>query len=137
MGFEGSPVQRWYEAAPWDTERMRDLLDPEVRFSVCAGWPDSAVFEGRDQVLEEFFAHAAKSFASVKPEIDEVIEAGDAFVVHGHYDGVAAGTEIPFSLEYVHIWRVRDGRLVSLSQIADTAILADALAGRTGAGGRS
>lgn len=132
MGFEGSPVEAWYEAAPFDTDRMRGLLHPEVRFSVCAGWPDSAVFEGADQVIEEFFVHAKKSFVSVKPEVDEVIEAGDRYVIHGHYDGVTAGTEVPVTIEYVHIWHLRDGKLASLSQIADTAILADALAGRSG-----
>lgn len=130
MAFDGSPVQVWYEAAPLDVERMRQILHPDVEFRVCEGWPNGGTFRGPDAVLSDFFPGAAKAWERLRPIVDEVIEAGDTYVVRGRYDGVAAPSGIPFSAEFVHIWRVSGGRLVSLHQIADTAILADAIAGR-------
>jgi len=124
MPFQGSPVQIWYEAAPLDKVRMREVLHPDVVFNVCVGWPNGGTFKGPDAVLGEFFPIAARAWERVTPDIDEVIEAGDTYVVRGHYNGVAAETHFPFSVEYVHIWRVRDGQLISLNQVADTAILA-------------
>ena len=129
MGFDDSPVKRWYEVAPQDPVAMREILDSEVEFSVCEGWPNGGTFQGSAAVLEDFFPGAARAWETIKPEFEEVIEAGDTFVVRGRYAGVARGTGTPFSTEFVHIWRVRGGRLVSLRQIADTVILADAMRG--------
>jgi hypothetical protein len=124
MGFQGSPVEIWYEAAPLDKARMREVLHPDVVFNVCAGWPNGGTFRGPDAALNDFFPIAARSWQRVTPKIEEVIEAGDTYVVRGFYDGVAAETHLPFNVEFVHIWRVKDDRLVSLNQVADTAILA-------------
>ena len=130
MALEGSPVQTWYEVAPVNTERMREVLHPDVVFDVCPGWPNGGVFHGAEAVLSDFFSGAGKAWERIKPEMHEVIEVGDTYVVRGHYVGIAAGTQIPFDAQFVHIWRVKDGQLISLHQIADTAILADAMAGR-------
>ena len=130
MAFEGSPVQIWYEAAPVDLARMKQVLHPDVEFTVCEGWPNGGTFHGHAGVLEDFFPVAGRAWDRIRPEIDEIIEVGDTYVVRGRYVGVASETHTPFSLEFVHIWQVRDGKLKSMHQIADTAILADARAGR-------
>jgi hypothetical protein len=130
MSFENSPVQAWYEAAPSDRVRMRELLHPQVEFKFCAGWPNGGTFSGPDAVMDDFFPASAKAWERLKAEVDEVIDGGDTYVVRGHLEGVASGTHLPFTAEFVHIWRVKDGRLLSLKQLADTAVLADAVAGR-------
>lgn len=130
MGIDGSPVRTWYEVAPVNTEAMREILHPDVEFNVCPGWPNGGVFRGHEGVLSDFFSGAGKAWERIKPEMDDVIEVGDTYVVRGHYVGIASQTQIPFDVQFVHIWRVKDGKLISLHQIADTAILADAAAGR-------
>ena len=77
-----------------------------------------------------FFFNSAQAWERLTPTVTEVIVAGETTVVRGTYDGVASPTGIPFSAAFVHIWRVRDGKLVSLDQIADTAIIADAVSGK-------
>ena len=57
---------------------------------------------------------------------------GERFAVRGRYDGVAAPSGVGFELDFVHFWRVRDGKLASLHQIADTAVLDAARAGKGG-----
>jgi ketosteroid isomerase-like protein len=116
MSRNASPVVQWYDA--------------DVEFNVCAGWPNGGTFHGSRAVLDDFFPESAKAWTRLKPTPEEIIELGDTFVVRGRYIGVARGTEIPFELEFVHIWRVRDARLISLHQIADTTILTAAMTAR-------
>lgn len=123
MPFEDSPVAAWYEAAPANIERMKEILHPDIEFNVCAGWPNGGTYYGHEGVFVDFFPIAAKAWEKVVPEVDEVIEAGDTYVIRGRYVGVARPTGNPFSLDFVHIWRVKDDKLVSLDQIADTAVL--------------
>jgi len=125
MAFEHSALATWYEAVPLDEGLMREVLDPEVEFNVCAGWPNGGSFQGHDGVLSEFFPEASKAWERLKPEVEEVIEAGDRSIVRGRYVGVAAGGT-PFSLEFVHIWTIRDGKIASLHQVADSVLLSDA-----------
>lgn len=123
---ESKVLHDWYEAVPDDRERMEAALDPEVEFNICAGWPGGGSFPGRRAVLDEYFAEAGKAWTALEPEIDEVIEAGDVYVVRGRYVGVAAETGASFTADFMHIVRLRDGRIVSLDQVADSAVLARA-----------
>lgn len=132
MSFQGSPVQRWYEVAPVDVVGMRSLLHPEVVFTICAGWPNGGTFHGPDAVLNDFFPASARAWESLKPNFDEVLEDDERFAVRGHYDGVAAPSGVAFALDFVHIWKLRDGMLASLHQIADTAVLSAARDGKGG-----
>ena len=125
-----SPVREWYQSAPAEFAGMKDALDPGVEFRVCAGWPSGGLFHGHKEVFEDFFFNSAQAWERLTPTVTEVIVAGETTVVRGTYDGVASPTGIPFSAAFVHIWRVRDGKLVSLDQIADTAIIADAVSGK-------
>lgn len=132
MAFDHPALATWYDAVPLDSGRMEEVLHPEVEFNVCAGWPNGGSFQGHDGVLRDFFPQASKAWERLKPEVEEVIEVGDKSIVRGHYVGVAAGGE-PFSLEFVHIWGIRDGKIASLHQVADSALLMDALAAGAGA----
>jgi ketosteroid isomerase-like protein len=129
MSREGSPVHLWYDAAPMDAVKMKELLHPDVEFNVCAGWPNGGTFHGSRAVLEDFFPQSAKAWTTMSLAPEQIIESGDNYVVRGRYVGVARGTEMPFELEFVHIWRVQDNQLISLNQIADTAVLAAAMSG--------
>ncbi len=130
MSFAGSPVEAWYEASPTRIEVMKRLLAEDADFYVCPGWPAGGHYHGHDEVFGGFFPTAGKAWTRLRPVLEEVVEAEGTFVVRGRYEGVASATELPFSCEFVHIWRVKDGRLASLHQVADTAVLADAMLGR-------
>jgi len=126
VDLDQAVLKRWYEAVPDDREGMDALLDPEVEFRVCAGWPSGGTYHGPRAVLDEYFATAGQAWESLDPEVDEVIEAGEACVVRGRYVGIAAGTGVAFEADFIHVWRLRDGRIVSLDQVADSALLARA-----------
>lgn len=134
MSYAGSVVEEWYEAVPLDTERMKELLDPEVEFHVCAGWPNGGTYHGHEGVLRDFFPTASVAWEALKVEVDEAVAVEDTYVVRGRYVGTATGTGAPFSVEFIHLWRINDGKIVNLRQVADSAILADALAGRESTG---
>jgi uncharacterized protein len=129
MSFSHPALDAWYDAVPRDYERMRELLHPEVEFHVCEGWPNGGTYLGREGVLDDFFPRASGAWESLVPEIDEVVELGETCVVRGRYVGIAVGGH-NFTVQYVHVWRLRDGKLASLHQVADSALLADAIAGR-------
>lgn len=114
-------LNRWF-AAP-DPE----LLHADVEWAV-PGYPvPREVFHGRDAVFGEFFPALLGQFAALRAETDELIEAadGERVTVLGRYVGTTRGGA-PFAVPFVHIWTVRDGRVVRVVSGAHTAKLAEA-----------
>jgi ketosteroid isomerase-like protein len=84
--------------------------------------PARATLSGRDAVLG-FFVALAQQFAVHTISLDDAVEQGDrivAFITHTftRSDGVSG------SVAAVHDWRLRDGKLVSMREVADTMAFA-------------
>lgn len=111
-------VRRWYAA------RDPDLLDPEVVWRVLPAWPEGGERRGRTAVTEAFFPDLVARFERYGVEPDGVFAAdGERVVTTGRYIGRARGAATDFSAAFVHLWTVRDGRIVRFEQVADTFAL--------------
>jgi ketosteroid isomerase-like protein len=57
-------------------------------------------------------------------------DAGDTVVVEGRYTGSFKKTGKSVDAQLCHVWRVRDGKLVSFQQYTDTAQFQDVMGAR-------
>ena len=126
-------VEKWYRfIAERDFDSLRELCDPDIEFIVADGFPSGGRWVGRDTVFDDFFPQSFNSWKRLVPEVDEIFAAdGDAVAVRGRYVGSTRETGTPFDVPYVHLWRVRDERLIWLQQYVDTAVIQAAIAGKT------
>jgi ketosteroid isomerase-like protein len=77
-------------------------------------------------VAERFFGSLMPSFTSFGAVPGDIYGDGDHVFVLGHYHAVRpSGAEA--DVRFAHIWTVTDGKLVHLSQIADSQVLRDLL----------
>jgi ketosteroid isomerase-like protein len=56
-------------------------------------------------------------FAAVS---DELIDGGDTIVSLGNYSGTFKGTGKPMRAQFVHVFRVKNGKITGFQQYADT-----------------
>jgi ketosteroid isomerase-like protein len=66
------------------------------------------------------FARLAADVRDYEASPDELFDAGNVIVGIGRSKGVIASTGRHFDAQYVHIWRVRDGKIVGFQQVIDT-----------------
>ncbi len=64
-----------------------------------------------------------------KLALEEVLDAGDTVVSRGRYDAAYKKTGAKINAQFVHIWKLRDGKVVSFQQYADTLQVAKAIGG--------
>jgi len=102
----------------------RDLAFVDELFAEDIDWRIEGVLavSGRAAVLE-FFNGLREQFAAHTIEVDDYLEDGDrlvCFVTHSltRNDGESG------QVKAVHDWRVRDGQVASLYEIADTMTFA-------------
>jgi hypothetical protein len=114
-------VARWY------ADGDPGLLDPDVEWHV-PGFPvPRERYDGRDAVLDEFFPAMHGRFLGWRAEVEEMIAAdGDRVVVTGEYRG-ATLDGIELRLPFIHLWSVRDGRIVTARSATDTRRFVEAL----------
>jgi hypothetical protein len=74
----------------------------------------------------EFFS-ALTSRIQTRVRVERLIEAGDTVVEIGRTEGRAVGSERAFSISEAHVFRVSDGKVVSMDAYVDNHEMLDAL----------
>ena len=120
-------VSEMYEAfARGDVARVMELLDPEVSWLTPATLPWSrGSYGGRDGVSDYFQSFAAAlDDAAVEPS--ELLDCGEQVVALGEERARVRATGERFAVPFVHVIRVRDGRVCELRGHVDTAAVVSA-----------
>ena len=125
-------VRSLYAAlADWDKERLRELLDPSFEAELPEGMPVGAGGRriGAEAMIRDTWRPLGRTYA-MRPEPTEWIACdGGRLLVLGRYRGHARATGLPVDAAFAHLWTARDGRLVGLRHVTDTALWAAALEG--------
>jgi ketosteroid isomerase-like protein len=112
-------VRRVYEGVNTRLEVPRELFDPDYEFDNTELWPDIAGvlgFDAAQETMREYW----ETFEAYRVEIDEVIYADEGRVVNVVRDGGRVkGTDAEVWNRFVHVWTLRDGRIVRLSVHTD------------------
>jgi len=87
---------------------------------------------GKTQILE-FFQAIADSTTGGKVVANSFIAQGDMVVALGSYEATVRDTGVKIDSPVAHIFTVRDGKIVRLEGFSDSALVAEAHAGKAAA----
>lgn len=123
-------VRSFYESVEGgDLERGLVLLAPDCAWTEMDGFPYAGTHVGPDGVREHVFARLGGEWDGFGLEVDEVLDAGAAVFGVGTYFGTYKATGKPMRARVVHVWRLRDGKVVAFEQFTDTHRVVEATAG--------
>lgn len=121
-------IQGAYAAfARGDVPAVLGAMDPQVEWTEAEGFPYPGTFVGPDAVLQGVFVPLGTEWDGYKVEPSEILDAGDAVVGLGHYSGRYKATGKEFRAPFAHVFRLKDGKIVSFVQYTDTALVQTAL----------
>ena len=121
-------VRRFYDANG-DPAVVAELMASDIVWDVTPGFPLGGVYRGFQSVASDFFGAMPQSWTSFRAQGEEFFaDAEDHVTALGHYHATARNGKA-VTPRFIHIWTVRDGKLVHLQQAADSAVARDALAG--------
>lgn len=88
--------------------------------------PEPISFGGRFEGSEGFLAYLggiSGTLEILEFAVDDVICDGDRAVVTGRERSRVVATDLVYTMEWVHVLELRDGRVVSLREYNDTAAM--------------
>jgi ketosteroid isomerase-like protein len=120
-------VRGFYDAtAGGDLEGALSLVAPDCVWKEMDGFPYRGTYHGPDGVREGVFARLGADWEGFRLEIDEIVDGGEVLAGVGTYSGTYRATGKPMEARVVHVWRVRDGKVVAFEQFTDTLRVAEA-----------
>ena len=115
-------VRRFLEQARESADFVWDIFGEEVEWETAAlSIPDfPATVRGPDGV-REFFRRWVGTFESWGYEMEELIDAPDAVVVHIHQWGRGKGSGAVVDGRFWMVWVMRDGKAVRVTHLTEKA----------------
>jgi uncharacterized protein len=117
-------VRRAHEAFQRrDPQPILELVDPEIEWHE----PTGAVRRGHEELLGSWQAYDGH-WEEFRWEPQEFLDAGEHVVVMGEFHARARATGVQVEVPFVHVYKLRDGKVVWGREYVDTAKEARALA---------
>jgi uncharacterized protein len=119
-----------YDAsARGDLAAVTRNISPDVVWNVAENHPYAPgnPYLGLEAVIEKLLSNTATLLPDVATAVDELLDAGDKVVAQGRYKGLCKSTGKMLNAQMVHIWTLRDGKVVQFQQHVDTLQLYNVL----------
>jgi ketosteroid isomerase-like protein len=106
--------------AQGDVGGMLDFLDPQLEWRAPESVPWGGTFHGREG-FREFVGKLLDQPVEFRREMLEYLDAGERIVVLLRQMGRRKGSDTEYDVPEVHIWTIRDGKIVDFEGSFDTA----------------
>jgi ketosteroid isomerase-like protein len=101
-----------------DINAVLPHLDHEIEVVASEGLPWSGTYRGRDG-FHDFVRKVAEHIV-VTVDVEEMYSSGESVAQIGRLVGTVQATGAEFEQRVIHIWGMRDGRVVSFRNYVDT-----------------
>ena len=124
MSAENLAVVRGiYDAfAVGDVPAVLGAMAPDIVWNEAEDFPysDRNPYVGPQAILEGVFMRIGAEWDGFGVNVEELLDAGDTIVAIGRYSGTFNTTGKSQNPQFVHVWRVTDGKAARFQQYTNT-----------------
>jgi hypothetical protein len=129
MTTNGERVHAIYEAfGKGDVPAVLGAFDTRVQWQEAESfrYADRNPYIGPQAVAEGVFLRISSDVDQFSVTPERLADAGDVVLAEGRYRGTVKATAKTVNVQFAHVWRFRDGKVVGFQQYTDTKQWADA-----------
>ncbi|HVW71164.1 MAG TPA: nuclear transport factor 2 family protein [Steroidobacteraceae bacterium] len=117
-------VNAFYAAATKGSiDDMAQQLAPDVRWTEMAGTPYGGTYVGPEAVFSGVFGPLGEEWENFSFTPERFHDAGTSVAVAGWYTAVFRKTGKPLRCRSLHVWDVREGKVVAFEQFCDSLVM--------------
>lgn len=123
VGQSGEMIRGVYEAfGRGDVPTVLGAMDDQISWNEAenAGWSDGNPYIGPNAILERIFMRKGTEIDAFNVTPVNIIDGGDTVAVEGRYTGTVKATGKPLDAQFVHVWGIKNGKIVRHQQYTDS-----------------
>jgi ketosteroid isomerase-like protein len=98
-----------------------------IRWTEARGFPYGGTYIGLDNITKNVFSRLGSEWIDYKFTPEDYVAGDDKVVAYGTYTGTYKITGKPFEARVAHVWKLKDGRIISFEQFVDSKPVIDAI----------
>lgn len=121
-------IRATYEGASQDNARhLKDALAPNATWTEAAGFPYAGTYTGHEEIFANVFQKLATEWEGYTAKVHTYLADGDRVAAFGVYSGTYRETGKSMHATFAHLYRLEEGKIVSMEQYVDSAMVRQAM----------
>ncbi|MNV51623.1 SnoaL-like domain protein [compost metagenome] len=102
-------------------------LAPDATWTEAAGFPYAGTYTGPEAIIANVFQRLATEWIGYSAKVHTYLADGDRVAAFGVYSGTYRATGKAMTATFAHLYRLQNGKIVSMEQYVDSAMVREAL----------
>ncbi|MFM9927354.1 nuclear transport factor 2 family protein [Variovorax sp. H27-G14] len=121
-------IRATYEGASQENgKHLLAALAPNATWTEAAGFPYAGTYTGPAEIFDQVFRRLATEWVGYKAVVHTYLADGDRVAAFGTYSGTYAKTGKAMSASFAHLYRLHDGKILTMEQYVDSAMVRQAM----------
>ena len=99
----------------------------DISWTEAKGFPYAGTYIGLESITKNVFARLGSEWIDYTFTPEAYVAGDDNVVAYGTYTGTNKITGKAFSARVAHIWKLKDGKIISFEQFVDSQTVNDAM----------
>lgn len=122
-------IRATYEGNAEDNAKhLLEALAPDAVWTEAAGFPYAGTYMGPQAIMSHVFQRLATEWVDYQARVHTYLADGDKVAAFGVYAGTYRATGKAMQASFAHLYRLEHGRIVSMQQYVDSAMVREAMA---------
>lgn len=98
----------------------------DISWTEAKGFPYAGTYIGLDDVTKNVFSRLGSEWIDYKFTPEDYVASKDKVAAYGTYTGTYKLTNKSFIARVAHIWKLKDGKIISFEQFVDSRTVDEA-----------
>lgn len=99
----------------------------DISWTEAKGFPYAGTYIGLENVTKNVFNRLVTEWIDYKFTPEDYLESTDKVFAYGTYTGTNKITGKSFSARVAHLWKLKEGKIISFEQFVDSQVVNDAI----------
>ena len=108
-------------------KHLLEVLAPDAVWVEAPGFPYAGTYVGAEAIIANVFRQLATEWIDYTAKVHSYIEDGDRVAAFGVYSGIYAATGKPMQAIFAHLYQLKDGQIIHMTQYVDSSMVQQAM----------
>lgn len=114
-------IRATYEGPSEENSRnLLTVLAADASWTEAEGFPYAGTYIGPEQIVANVFKRLATEWEGYQAKVHTYLSDGDRVAAFGVYSGTYRATGKAMTASFAHLYRIKDGKIVSMEQYVDS-----------------